>query len=109
MEYGLEAGIDGVADREAALILDAGRRQSRASYGQFREMVVVNGMKKESNGTKGLVAIRLSRRRGLVVVSGLYESDFVTAPTSKTTTTFQWQRILNPSVQLPVVHTTGFD
>ena len=51
------------------LIFEAGRRQSRASYGQLRETVVVKGIKKVSKDMKGWWAQSLSRRRGLGVVS----------------------------------------
>lgn len=65
VEYGLEAGTEDVADSDEAWSLDAGRRQSRGSYGQFREMVVVNGMKKASNGTGVGEVMRRSRSLGL--------------------------------------------
>jgi hypothetical protein len=55
------------------MIFEAGNRQSRASYGQLRLIVVVKGMKKESKGTKGEVEMSLSRRRGLEFVSHLVQ------------------------------------
>ena len=69
MEKGLEAGMEDVAESDEAWSLEAGRRQSRGSYGQLREIVVVNGMKKFSNETWGCAAMSLSRRRGLDRIS----------------------------------------
>jgi hypothetical protein len=45
--------------------LEAGRRQSRGSYGQLRETVVVKGMKKFSKETNGLLVTMRSRSLGL--------------------------------------------
>lgn len=50
-------------------IFDAGRRTSRASYGQLSDTVVVKGMKNVSKDMKGCWAQSLSRSRGLDGVS----------------------------------------
>jgi hypothetical protein len=65
VEYGLPVGIDEVVDNVEEWILEAGRRQSRGSYGQLSEIVVVKGMKKVSNEVKGWIAMSRSLRRGL--------------------------------------------
>lgn len=52
-------------DSVEELILEAGSKQSRGSYGQLSEIVVVKGMKKVSNEVKGWVAMSVSLRRGL--------------------------------------------
>jgi hypothetical protein len=68
----VEKGEDAAAEeleRDEAWTFEAGSRQSRGSYGQFSEIVVVKGMKKFSKDTKGWWAMMRSRRRGLGVVS----------------------------------------
>lgn len=67
VENGLEAGMDDVAESDDPCILEAGSKQSRGLYGQLREMVVVNGMKKASNGTCACAVIKRSRNLGLLL------------------------------------------
>lgn len=57
--------MDDATDREVLCTLDAGRSTSFDSYGQLRETVVVNGMKKFSKETKGFTTVSLSRSLGL--------------------------------------------
>ena len=65
VEKGEETETEEVVESAEVWTFEAGRRQSRGSYGQFREMVVVKGMKKFSKDTGGWPATSLSRRRGL--------------------------------------------
>ena len=65
VENGLEAGMDDVPESDEPRILEAGSKQSRGLYGQFKETVVVNGMKKASNGTCACAVIKRSRNLGL--------------------------------------------
>jgi hypothetical protein len=59
--------MEDATDREALCTLEAGRSTSLGSYGQLSETVVVNGMKKFSNETNGLIVQSLSRNLGLDV------------------------------------------
>ena len=59
--------MEDATDREALCTLEAGRSTSLGSYGQLSETVVVNGMKKFSNETNGLIVQSLSRNLGLYV------------------------------------------
>jgi hypothetical protein len=69
VEKGEEIETVEVVERVEVWTFDAGRRQSRGSYGQLSEMVVVKGMKKFSKDTGGWPATSLSRRRGLERIS----------------------------------------
>lgn len=57
--------MEDATEREALCTLDAGRSTSLGSYGQLSETVVVNGMKKFSKETNGLMMQSLSRSFGL--------------------------------------------